>query len=392
MWRSLASASGLGPESRRFKSCHPDLSTRSHNHHSSFWRNYGFTSANEIRQESEKSEVQQVRLTARFAARAMQTLQPACRSAEEIISLDLDQRLHLALQKTGEQKFAGKIVPQQRAVGAGAQRTVNQPLLLADHHPIAHGALRRWMASDWATVSCRQVNSLLNRLLFRSRNSGAKRLRPAAVCTNSNLPSCCRKWPGPPAVRHSGKAGGNTVASRFFPSSATLVVLLTGLKFRFLRQGQASPVLQFSRARAEHRVGQENELIFPSEDQVALQPQAPAEFYLQLQVIHVLIGYPASLFVIGDRHGRFAVQGNVHFPSAGEDRVIASAEFDIQRPVGKGDRQLCRCNTRRGCMAQIRASREFHRRGVHQGCYASCAWLRQGVRKNGCGCAIPPGT
>ena len=24
VWRSLASASGLGPESRRFKSCHPD--------------------------------------------------------------------------------------------------------------------------------------------------------------------------------------------------------------------------------------------------------------------------------------------------------------------------------------------------------------------------------
>jgi hypothetical protein len=25
VWRSLASASGLGPESRRFKSCHPDF-------------------------------------------------------------------------------------------------------------------------------------------------------------------------------------------------------------------------------------------------------------------------------------------------------------------------------------------------------------------------------
>jgi hypothetical protein len=49
------------------------------------WRNYGFTSANEIRQKGEKPKVQQVRLPARLAARALQTLQSARRPAKEVV-------------------------------------------------------------------------------------------------------------------------------------------------------------------------------------------------------------------------------------------------------------------------------------------------------------------
>ena len=129
-------------------------------------------------------------------------------------SFNFDDRGHFAvLAKPGDERFRGEVVPQQRAIASCRQRSVDNPLLIANGNAKTDHRIRRRFLERFGDGDCRQVMRRRNRPRSRSMNSGAYIPCPTAVCRSSRPSGFALKSPPVCSARHSGNAKGITWAS-----------------------------------------------------------------------------------------------------------------------------------------------------------------------------------
>ena len=135
-------------------------------------------------------------------------------------SLNLNQRLDLALAvESGHQRLSGQIVAQQRATPRRRQRAIQQPLLSADRHAIAHGQIVRLICPGFGHGKLPPGRRLGHAVAVEVRTAGRTGLALRRIAAFRIQRRGLLHFAAAQSASHSGRANGRTTARGLPPAS-----------------------------------------------------------------------------------------------------------------------------------------------------------------------------